>query len=325
MPTIVSRRERRVPAARTAPNDEPYSTRRRSSRCHQTRCGMWWTSGCAPVASDVRQTGVSEGKVVTARRYEPASASADSVGAERSPTAFSKVDGVRPSMTIRIALLLRKRAEPGVLLACALARAQPDDGDRDRLDEADDRDEGEREREDGSCDENRRRASGRAAAPYRAARERPRAEAAERTGDGACNACLPVEDEPTDQPAADERDCGGKDGRASRAREYSRRRETESNADSRRNADQPELVHEVRSVVSATGEPGRTTRWTRPRSPCSFSSRARPQARRAAWRASSLTSSARSATGCASGAWTPTSIRACSRSSPSRTSRRSCS
>src|SRR3954452_16283990 len=187
IPTIVSRIERRVPAARMAPNDEPYSTMRRSSRCHQTRCGMWWTSGCAPVAIDVRQTGVSEGKVVTARRYEPASASAESVGADRSPTAFSNVDGVRPSMTIRIALLLRKRAEARVLLACALARAQPDDGDRDRLDEADDRDERNSESHDCGCDQDCRRASGRAAAPHRAARERPGAEAAEGAGDGACD------------------------------------------------------------------------------------------------------------------------------------------
>src|SRR4051794_2763789 len=159
MPTIVSRIERRVPAARMAPNDDPYSTMRRSSRCHQTRCGMWCTSGCAPVAIDVRQTGVSEGKVVTARRYEPASASAESVGAERSPTAFSKVDGVRPSMMIRIALLLRKRAKARVLLAGALARAQSDDRDRDRLDEADDRDERDRESEHRSCDEDRGRPS----------------------------------------------------------------------------------------------------------------------------------------------------------------------
>src|SRR4051812_18481851 len=298
MPTIVSRRERRVPAARTAPNDEPYSTRRRSSRCHQTRCGMWWTSGCAPVASDVRQTGVSEGKVVTARRYEPASASAESVGAERSPTAFSKVDGVRPSMTIRIALLLRKRAEPGVLLVCALPRAQPDDGNRDRLDEADDRDERQGEREDCGYEEDRRRACRRAAAPHRAARERPGAEAAERAGDGACDAGLPVEDEPTDHAAADERDSGGENRRARRTRECPRRCEPDGDADSGADADQPELVHEVRSVVSAARAAGRTMRWTRPRSPCSFSSRARPRARRVAWRASSLTSNARSAAGC---------------------------
>src|SRR5215211_6575098 len=250
IPTIVSRIERRVPAARIAPNDEPYSTMRRSSRCHQTRCGMWWTSGCAPVAIDVRQTGVSEGNVVTARRYEPAPASAESVGAERSPTAFSKVDGVRPSMTIRIALLLRKRAEPGVLLVGTLARAEPDDGNRQRLDEADDRDERQGERDDCGCGENRRRASGRAATPHRAARERPGAEAAERAGHGADDAGLPVEDEPADQAAAAERDRGREDRRAGRARECPRRSEAEAYTDPGRDADQPELVHEFRSVVS---------------------------------------------------------------------------
>ena len=46
-----------------APNDEPYSTRRCSPRWYQTRCGISWTSGCAPVAIEERQTGVSEGKV----------------------------------------------------------------------------------------------------------------------------------------------------------------------------------------------------------------------------------------------------------------------
>ena len=64
---IASRIERRVPAARIAANEEPYSTRRRSPRCHQTRCGMWWMSGCAPVASVLRQTGVSDGNAETPR------------------------------------------------------------------------------------------------------------------------------------------------------------------------------------------------------------------------------------------------------------------
>jgi hypothetical protein len=57
--------ERRAPAARTAPNDDPYSTRRCSSRFHQTRCGIRWTSGCAPVAIEDRQTGVRDGNVET--------------------------------------------------------------------------------------------------------------------------------------------------------------------------------------------------------------------------------------------------------------------
>ena len=64
---IVSRSERAIPAARTAPNDEPYSTSRARSRSYQTRCGMRWTSGWAPVARDERQTGVNEGNVEIAR------------------------------------------------------------------------------------------------------------------------------------------------------------------------------------------------------------------------------------------------------------------
>jgi hypothetical protein len=64
---IVSRIERAMPAARSAANDEPYSTTRARPRSYQTRCGMRWTSGCAPVAIDETQTGVSEGKVEMAR------------------------------------------------------------------------------------------------------------------------------------------------------------------------------------------------------------------------------------------------------------------
>ena len=64
---IVSRIDRLIPAARTAANDDPYSTIRARPRSYQTRCGMWWTSGCAPVAIDERQTGVNDGKVEMAR------------------------------------------------------------------------------------------------------------------------------------------------------------------------------------------------------------------------------------------------------------------
>ena len=64
---IVSRIERRVPAARIAANEEPYSTSRRSSRWYQTRCGIRCTSGWAPVAIDDRQTGVSDGNGLTPR------------------------------------------------------------------------------------------------------------------------------------------------------------------------------------------------------------------------------------------------------------------
>src|SRR6266545_3321191 len=176
MPTIVSRIERRVPAARIAANDEPYSITRCSPRCHQTRCGMWCTSGWAPVAIDVRHTGVREGNVVTPRRYSPAAASAESVGAERSPTAFSNVDGVNPSITMRI-VLLGKGAEAGVLFSRAPARARREDGQRSRLEVADRGDERECERGDRSERQQQRGASRRAAPAQRSLRERSRADA----------------------------------------------------------------------------------------------------------------------------------------------------
>jgi hypothetical protein len=59
--------------------------------------------GWPPVASDERQTGVNDGNVDTARAYCPCSARNDSAGARPSPTAASNTDGVKPSMTIRIA------------------------------------------------------------------------------------------------------------------------------------------------------------------------------------------------------------------------------
>ena len=57
----------RAPAARIAGNDEPYSTIRSSPRWYQARCGIRCSSGCVPVASDDRQTGVSDGNVVVPR------------------------------------------------------------------------------------------------------------------------------------------------------------------------------------------------------------------------------------------------------------------
>src|SRR5437868_1469244 len=169
--TIVSRRERASPAARTAPNDEPYSTIRCSPRCHQTRCGMWCMSGCTPVASDVRHTGVSDGKVVTPRRYSPASASRDSIGAERSPTACSNVDAVNPSITMRMALL-GKRSKAGVPLARPFARTDGEDRQRRRLQVAHDGDDREREGADGSEHKYQRGTAGRTAPPERSLNER---------------------------------------------------------------------------------------------------------------------------------------------------------
>src|SRR5947209_12652197 len=103
---IVSKMARVMPAARTAANDDPYSTTRCSSRWYQTRWGIWCTSGCPPVASDERHTGVSDGNVETARSYRPCSARNVSAGVRLSPTADSNTEGVRPSMTIRMTFLV---------------------------------------------------------------------------------------------------------------------------------------------------------------------------------------------------------------------------
>ena len=65
---IVSTSDCERPAARRAANEEPYSTIRRSCRFHQTSEGMWCTPGPAPVAIEVRQTGVSDGKTEVASR-----------------------------------------------------------------------------------------------------------------------------------------------------------------------------------------------------------------------------------------------------------------
>src|SRR6478735_2795431 len=211
MPTIVSRMERRVPAARIAPNEEPYSTTRPSCLFHQTRCGMWCRSGCAPVTIEVRQTGVSDGKVVTPRLYSPASASSDSVGADRSPTACSNTDGVSPSMTTRIApRLFRKRAKSRVLLPGASTGTKSEGGDGQSLEKADEGD--QREREDAErrpAHENYQAARG-CASPYGAAREHSCAETAESSSGASADRGLPVEDEPgQDGPRdqSDERGC----------------------------------------------------------------------------------------------------------------------
>ena len=65
---IVSSTDCDSPAARRAGSDEPYSTIRSSCRFHHTIDGMWWTPGPAPVAIEVMQTGVSDGKTDIACR-----------------------------------------------------------------------------------------------------------------------------------------------------------------------------------------------------------------------------------------------------------------
>src|SRR2546430_13007274 len=105
---IVSRRDRARPAARTAPNEEPYSTIRCSPRCHHTRCGISCTSGYAPVEIEARQTGVSDGNTEEARRDAPCSARQRIAGL----SAASNIDGVEPSITITITGLVLGQGAP---------------------------------------------------------------------------------------------------------------------------------------------------------------------------------------------------------------------
>src|SRR3954451_15219029 len=188
--TIESRSDCVMPARRIAPNEEPYSTRRRSSREYQTRCGMWWTSGCAPVAIELRQTGVSDGNVESARRYSPASASRASQGVRSGVTASSNVSARRPSITTRISFCANASVpgedpEPGVAGARAGADPSREHQEDERLEVADDRHEREQRHHDRRCDEEDCEPAARPAAPERAARDRRRAEAAEEAADRA--------------------------------------------------------------------------------------------------------------------------------------------
>src|SRR5438067_3659673 len=199
---IASWIERIVPAARSAANDEPYSTTRRSPRWYQTRCGIRWTSGCAPVAIDERHTGVSDGKVDVARAYSPCSARNRSAGACRS-RALSNVDALRPSMTTRTTLrgtvsVPGEDPEPCVPLASAAAKARAERGEGERLEIADERHEGERrEHERGQGDEDRR-PDARPAALQRPAHELRRPDHARGPTDRAADRLLPVVDQKPD-------------------------------------------------------------------------------------------------------------------------------
>ena len=62
-------------------------------RCHQTRCGISWTSPCAPVAIEEGEPGGRDGNVETERRYDPWSARNASHGVPRRSTASSSVGG----------------------------------------------------------------------------------------------------------------------------------------------------------------------------------------------------------------------------------------
>src|SRR6188508_2712786 len=185
MRKIASRIPRRVPARRSAANEDPYSTSRCSPRWYQTRCGISCTSGYAPVTSDERQTGVSDGNTVAARRYSPRSCNSASAGAVLRSTASSYIAGVSPSMTISSALVAGKDPETCVALACAPADAEPEHGQREREEVAEHRNEREgREDERGTGDEQGGPASG-AAAGQRTLNRRRRSDGAEHAAEPA--------------------------------------------------------------------------------------------------------------------------------------------
>src|SRR3954452_2229797 len=235
---IASRIDCAIPAARSAANDEPYSTSRARSRSYQTRCGMWCTSGCAPVASDDRHTGVSDGNVDTARAYLPCSARNDNAGARPSSTAASKTDGVSPSITIRMAFLVaRKRAQPCIALGCTAAQARREGRHQCRLEVARDRDPRDRRKCERRESEEHRHPEARAAAAHRPRRELRRADRAEHAADAAAERLVPLSEREADRDAdpCREHECGRQ--RDPRAGEDRPQQHADRNAQSRAHAD----------------------------------------------------------------------------------------
>src|SRR6476646_42464 len=185
---IVSVSDCAIPAARSAANDEPYSTMRRSSRSHQTRCGMRCTSGPAPVTIDERQTGVSDGKTDVARRYAPCSARCARAGARPLSTACSNASGVIPSTTIRTSffgtrLVLREGAQAGVALGLRTAETKSEHRNHNGFEVAHNGDEREACRHEGCTGEERRRAPAGAPTVFFVFDDPPTTEKYEKRGD----------------------------------------------------------------------------------------------------------------------------------------------
>src|SRR4051794_5667245 len=237
--TIVSRSARASPAARTAPNDEPYSTMRCSSRCHHTRCGMWCRSGCEPVAIELRHTGVSDGNVDVARRYSPCSARKRSAGV----SAASNIDGVSPSMTISTTffggVLLGKGAQAGVPVRRAAAQARAEQRHRERLEVAEHGNERERGADERCPGGERRGPAARSASTERPADERRRAERAASGADEAARRLVPL----AEREADDHRDGDRGDERSDGAAQRTRHRDTDGGAEADEDADRVPVAH----------------------------------------------------------------------------------
>src|SRR5216684_4016956 len=171
--------------------------------------------GPAPVASDDRQTGVSEGKTDVARRYVPFAARKESAGARPPSTARSKPAGVRPSTTIRTSFLgmsvLRERAQAGVALGGAPAEPCSERREREQLDVAERRHPSECCHA-GRCKRNeRRRAAARAAAAERAAHDLGRAKRAGETTEHAGGDVTPASGLPAVDRVAEPCTCRERD------------------------------------------------------------------------------------------------------------------
>src|SRR5688572_6601330 len=212
MRKIASRMPRRAPARRSAANDDPYSTSLCSPRWYHTRCGISCTSGYAPVTSDERQTGVSDGKTVAARRYSPRSWSSARAGAVRRSTASSYIAGVNPSMTIRSALVAGKDPKACVALVCPPADAEAQDGQRQRDEVAEHRNEREPRQDERRSADQQRRACARAAACQRAVNGRGGTDGPEHPADRARDRAGPLGEEPPGARGAEQRDGNGHPG-----------------------------------------------------------------------------------------------------------------
>ncbi len=267
---------------------------------------MSCTSGCAPVAIDARQTGVSEGNVDDARRYSPCSARKRSAGV----SAASNIDGVRPSITTsttgfgaidcssRARASAARRGVSGARRRSACAEQRHGEG----LEIADDGDERERGADERGerrgaprCRPACRRAAAfrRRAAPSRASRRRAPTSAADRL--------VPLPEDEAD------RDCDrrGDHEPGERAPERAGRRDTERAPSPTRSPivyQSPtggQCSSEVYTEAPTAGIASRPVSQelacrTTP-GPCWSSSRRPLRARRAGWRAWSRTSRARSA------------------------------
>src|SRR5437763_4430197 len=112
-------------------------------------------------------TGVSDGNVVIARAYRPFSARNDSAGKRRSAAAASNIDGVRPSMTMRMVLVAGKGTQARVALGHAAAQASGERGNDGRFEITGPRNPRDSCEQDGRDADDQRRPRTRAHAPQR--------------------------------------------------------------------------------------------------------------------------------------------------------------